>query len=140
MKHQLLSILILGILISGCSKVTNTKMGGTMFKDDLEFLKKYTQVNILSDQKGQAQIAVCPEMQGRVMTSTAAGAEGLSYGWINREFISSGKNDKHINPFGGEDRFWMGPEGGQYSIFFKNGDAFDLQHWFTSTASERRSI
>jgi hypothetical protein len=32
---------------------------------------------------------------------------------------------------GGEDRIWFGPEGGQFSLFFKNGDPFDLAHWQT---------
>jgi hypothetical protein len=36
-----------------------------------------------------------------------------------------------MNPFGGEDRFWMGPEGGQFSIFFERGAAFDFTNWFT---------
>jgi hypothetical protein len=65
------------------------------------------------------------------MTSSAEGDKGLSFGWINRELISSGKIAQHINVFGGEDRFWIGPEGGQYSIFFKKGVPFDLEHWFT---------
>ena len=26
-------------------------------------------------------------------------------------------------------RFWLGPEGGQYSLYFKPGDPFDLAHW-----------
>jgi hypothetical protein len=34
-----------------------------------------------------------------------------------------------MNVFGGEDRFWLGPEGGQYSLYFKPGDPFDLDHW-----------
>ena len=34
-----------------------------------------------------------------------------------------------MNVFGGEDRFWLGPEGGQYALFFKPGDPFDLDHW-----------
>jgi len=35
----------------------------------------------------------------------------LFYGWINRELVASGKRQKHINAFGGEDRFWLaGPE------------------------------
>ncbi len=65
------------------------------------------------------------------MTSTANGAVGDSYGWINRELISSGKTVEHINAFGGEDRFWIGPEGGQFSVFFAKGVPFDLEHWFT---------
>ena len=31
----------------------------------------------------------------------------------------------------GEDRFWLGPEGGQFALFFKKGDPFDLDHWQT---------
>ena len=34
-----------------------------------------------------------------------------------------------MNVFGGEDRFWLGPEGGQFALYFKKGDAFDLAHW-----------
>jgi hypothetical protein len=33
--------------------------------------------------------------------------------------------------FGGEERFWMGPEGGQYSIFFAPGKPFEFDDWFT---------
>jgi hypothetical protein len=36
-----------------------------------------------------------------------------------------------MNTYGGEDRFWIGPEGGQFSVFFKHGVPFDLEHWFT---------
>ena len=68
------------------------------------------------------------------MTSTAGGDGGLSFGWINREHIASGKLQPHINIFGGEDRFWLGPEGGQYSIFFAKGAKFELADWFTPVA------
>jgi hypothetical protein len=30
---------------------------------------------------------------------------------------------------GGEDRFWLGPEGGQYALYFPPGSAFDTDHW-----------
>jgi hypothetical protein len=65
------------------------------------------------------------------MTSSAAGENGLSYGWINHELIESGKIQEQINPVGGEERFWLGPEGGQYSIFFKNGSSFEFENWQT---------
>jgi hypothetical protein len=45
-----------------------------------------------------------------------------------------------MNAFGGEDRFWLGPEGGQFSIFFKKGDLFDLDHWFTPPAVNEGSF
>ena len=101
------------------------------FADDVAFLGLHTKILVLADERNQAQVAVAPAWQGRVMTSTAAGDAGSSYGWINREFIAVGEVDPHINVFGGEDRFWLGPEGGQFSIFFAKGAPFDLDHWFT---------
>ena len=104
------------------------------FGDDVAFLQEHTPVIVLSDRKAAAKVAVCPAWQGRVMTSSADGDAGLSYGWINRELISSGKIQPHINVFGGEDRFWLGPEGGQFSIFFARGAKFELSDWFTPAA------
>ncbi len=101
------------------------------FSDDVALLQKHTDLIVLKDSTGDAQIAVVPDYQGRVMTSTAAGADGMSFGWINHDLIRSGETVPHINPWGGEDRFWMGPEGGQFAIFFKKGDPFDLEHWQT---------
>ncbi|MBN1846863.1 MAG: hypothetical protein JW810_14350 [Sedimentisphaerales bacterium] len=105
-------------------------MAGT-FGDDVRFLKKHMDVQVLTGGGGKALAAVSADLQGRVLTSSANGPGGLSYGWINRELIASGENNPHINAYGGEDRFWLGPEGGQYSIFFAPGDPFDLEHWFT---------
>ena len=36
-----------------------------------------------------------------------------------------------MNVYGGEDRFWLGPEGGQFSLFFAPGAPQDLAHWQT---------
>lgn len=101
------------------------------FGDDVAFLRKHTDVIVLKDDSGTAQIAVVPAWQARVMTSTSGGDGGYSHGWINRELIASGKLQPHINVFGGEDRFWMGPEGGQFSIFFASGSKFEFADWFT---------
>lgn len=101
------------------------------FEADVWFLRKHTEVVVLTDRAGLARVAVVPAWQGRVMTSTDGGADGKSYGWINRDLIASRKLVPHMNPFGGEDRFWLGPEGGQFSIFFAKGAAFDLEHWQT---------
>jgi Family of unknown function (DUF6786) len=74
-------------------------------------------------------VAVAPAYQGRVMTSTTGGQESPSFGWLGRAAIASRTKQPHMNVFGGEDRFWLGPEGGQYSLFFRPGDPFDLEHW-----------
>ncbi|MDZ7315052.1 MAG: hypothetical protein ONA69_09770 [candidate division KSB1 bacterium] len=118
------------LLFAACQ--TAKKEGNVaMFKDDLEFLQKHTRVLVIKSDDERSQVIVAPSLQGRVMTSTADGLDGISFGWVNRELIASGENNPHINAYGGEDRFWLGPEGGQFSIFFKAGDPFDLEHWFT---------
>lgn len=101
------------------------------FGEDAKFLAAHTDAITLSDAAGQAQVVVVPQYQGRVMTSTTSGAQGLSFGWINRELIASGKIVPHMNAFGGEDRFWLGPEGGQFALYFKKGDPFEFDHWQT---------
>jgi len=99
------------------------------FDSDLAFLQQHTKVLVLSDPSGSAQVAVAPAYQGRVMTSTTGGSNAPSFGWIGRAAIASGKRQPHMNVFGGEDRFWLGPEGGQFALYFKPGDPFDLDHW-----------
>lgn len=101
------------------------------FSEHLSFLRDYTDVYVLSDPGGKAQVAVCPDLQGRVMTSTLDGPGGYSFGWVNEELIASGRTRPHINAYGGEDRLWLGPEGSRYSIFFAPNAPFDLDHWFT---------
>jgi hypothetical protein len=131
MRHVKLMVVLLCIgILAGCME-QQKKLGKNTFGDDIKFLKKHTDVVVLSDATGNGQVSVLPELQGRVMTSTAGGASGLSYGWINRELVASEKTVEHMNTYGGEDRFWIGPEGGQFSVFFKNGVPFDLEHWFT---------
>lgn len=131
MKYSILALLLIVALAVGCGKAVKEEPKGIMFKDDVAFLKQHTKVVVLTGKNILAQAAVNPDLQGRVMTSTAGGPDGLSFGWINREFIASKQNNVHMNAFGGEDRFWLGPEGGQFSIFFKKGVPFNLDNWFT---------
>ena len=130
MKHRLAIWLVVLSFLASCQNKQMEEQS-RMFKDDLEFLQKHTDIAVLSDDTGLAQVIISPEMQGRVLTSTASGPEGIGFGWINRDFIASGENNPHFNAFGGEDRFWMGPEGGQFSIFHKSGEPFDLDNWYT---------
>lgn len=108
------------------------------FSDDYEFLTKHTEIVLLEDQG--AAVAVAPAYQGRVMTSTVDRNKGASFGWINRKVIAAGllseedrkgKLEEHIYVFGGEERFWLGPEGGQFALFFKPGTKFEFEDWTT---------
>jgi hypothetical protein len=109
----------------------STKYTKGSFGYDLDFLKQYHKdLVVLGDDTAGPSVVIAPGYQGRVMTSTAGGMGGLSFGWVNHELIASGKSTPHMNAFGGEDRLWLGPEGGQFSIFFKKGTAFTYDNWF----------
>jgi hypothetical protein len=126
-----LTILFIGGALLGCRQTDDQTAQSGSFAEDVAFLKNHVEVIVLEDEARTSQIAVVPAWQGRVMTSTNGGPAGTSFGWINYDLVRSGEIQPHMNAFGGEDRFWMGPEGGQYSIFFKQGDPFDLTHWQT---------
>ena len=97
---------------------------------DAAFLKQHRkQVIELFSDDGMAKLILSADDQGRVMTSTATGDTGTSFGWLKYDLIASPAKQAHINPYGGEERFWLGPEGGQYSIYFKGGDDFVFDNW-----------
>ena len=78
---------------------------------------------------GQSRVLTVPVWQGRVMTSTTGGKNGNSYGWVNHRYISSGEISGQFNPFGGEERFWIGPEGGANSYYFAPGAEQVYANW-----------
>jgi len=147
MKNNLTASLLLALtgLVLSCNNAGNEKTSDAAAKDssatakgpskgaygyDLQFLKsKGINVLELQDKEGTAKVLLTPDYQGRVMTSTADGDTGSSFGWLNYELISSGTKRKQFNPVGGEERFWLGPEGGQYALYFKKGDSFNIAHW-----------
>ena len=110
-------------------RIPHTDYQKGSFGYDLAFLKKH-HANAVQLKNGDASIIVLPNYQGRVMTSTAEGNKGFSFGWINHDLIASGQPTPHFNAFGGEERFWLGPEGGQFSIYFKPGTAFTFDNWY----------
>lgn len=97
------------------------------FGYDLRFLNKHQKTIVLK--RDEAMIALIPGYQGRVMTSASSGLNGMSYGWINYKLIESGQKAAHFNNYGGEERLWLGPEGGQFSIFFAPGVPFKFENW-----------
>ncbi len=97
------------------------------FADDLAFLSAHGAVHVLESKTG-ARVALSAKYQGRVMTS-AVEAAGGSFGWINRDFILAGKTGTQFDNYGGEDRFWLGPEGGQFGLYFPPGKPFTFDAW-----------
>lgn len=119
---------------------TGTAFASQTYQEDVAFLRQHTPIIELIS--GPARVAIAPAYQGRVMTSSAAGPEGNGFGWINPEVISAGiKPDaertglaKHIHVFGGEERFWLGPEGGPFSLFFAPKVEQTFANWKTPAA------
>ncbi len=125
--------LALAVLVAGTIGTRAAAAERATYGEDFNFLVSHTKVIQLTGENGQ-RVAICPEYQGRVMTSSTNDLDGLSHGWVNREFISRGTPDKHFNNYGGEDRLWLGPEGGQFSLWFAPGAAQTLANWYTPPA------
>lgn len=106
----------------------DTTMEKGTYAYDAAFLKQHTG-KVLELSNGYSKILISADYQGRVMTTTATGDTGTSFGWLNYDLISSGEKKKQFNPVGGEERFWIGPEGGQYSIYFKGNESFTIANW-----------
>jgi len=129
-------LIIVTLFLSSCGgkEKKENKKPTTMAEDTIsqygynrDFLSRH--VKVIELKNGNSAIVLVPAWQGRVMTSTAEGDRGFSFGWINKDLIASGKIQPHFNPYGGEERLWLGPEGGQYSIYFKKGDQFVYDNW-----------
>lgn len=93
------------------------------------FQKNRVDVIELKNPGSPASVLIVPDYQGRVMTSSAEGDKGQSFGWINYALIESGVKSEQFNPFGGEERLWLGPEGGPFSIYFSPGAEQDFHNW-----------
>ena len=102
------------------------------FADDLAFLQKHGEVILLESPSG-GRVALSARYQGRIMTSAVA-SDGLSLGWVHRRFIEAGKTGTQFDNYGGEDRFWLGPEGGQYALYFPPSKPFQFSNWQTPSA------
>ena len=116
------------------SMATDTAFSKGTFGYDLQFLHRQdSNLVVLKNQQGNAQVIVSPAYQAKVFTSTADNTEGLSFGWVNYEAFA-GPKDAHMNAYGGENRFWLGPEGGIYSLYFKPKAEMVFDNWHTPAA------
>jgi len=117
-------------------KTETTAVKGT-FAYDRQFIEKYD-TSSLTITNGDAHVLISAKYQGKVFTSTAAGDSGHSFGWINYRAFE-GPLDPHMNAYGGENRFWLGPEGGIYSLFFPKGAKMVFENWKTPAAFDNEN-
>jgi hypothetical protein len=121
----------------GDSEPTSTADGGKQpvakgktYAEDVAFLREHVEVVELGGGDGPALVVV-PAYQGRVMTSTFDAAKGDGIGFIKYDVVEKGEITPGMTAFGGEDRIWLGPEGGQFSIFFNDGEEQNGDNWQT---------
>ncbi len=146
-RRFIVLFLILFTMMTACNNTSQTKeeakttdssyQKGT-FGYDLSFLQKHDSVVVLSANDNKAQIIVSPKYQAKVFTSTADGDNGFSFGWVNYKAFS-GPKDEHMNAYGGENRFWLGPEGGKFSLYFQPGAEMEFANWKTPAAFDTES-
>jgi hypothetical protein len=125
------------VLMSGCSssasknsnQMNNSVTKGKYGYDVAFFAANKIRTIELKSSDSKACILIVPGYQGRVMTSSVDGNDGMSFGWINYKFIEETKVSRQFNPFGGEERIWLGPEGGPFSIYFKKGVEQVFSNW-----------
>ncbi len=123
-----ITILTACALLGACGGAKQYPMG--TYGYDAQFLRKHDISTIeLCSADGQSKVMLIPAWQGRVMTTSACGDQGDSYGWINYKFIEAGAVSPQFNPVGGEERFWFGPEGGPFSLYFKKGQQQVYENW-----------
>jgi len=88
-------------------------------------------IELLSDDK-KGRIAIAPEIQGKVLTSTYAGLDGESNGWINQTAIKGDELD--FAEIGGEERLWFGPLGSQHSFYFQQVTPISDKNWLVPSS------
>ncbi len=97
------------------------------FQADADFLSRHFDIHVLKNGEG-GRAVVIPTLQGRTMTSASQGEGGQSYGYINYDMFTRDP-DPQINLFGGEDRIWISPEGGQFTVFCDPDVPMDFASW-----------
>lgn len=104
------------------------------FGYDLNYLSGKDKVIVLKSSDEKSQLILSAKYQGKVFTSTVNGTNGKSLGFVNYKAFCTEGQDKHANLYGGENRLWIGSEGGRFSIFFEPGDKQIYDNWHTPAA------
>jgi len=144
MKAVKLLALLAAVFLGSCRDRSNKSVFESQYAKgsfgyDLDFLKQQDTVIVLHNNDGTGQVIVSPKFQGKVFTSTANGPNGKSFGWINYKLFAQTSLNAHMNPYGGEDRLWLGPEGGKFALFFKPGTKMAFDYWHTPAAFDFES-
>jgi len=135
-KYNCLTLVLPWLMLFACGittqkeKAMNEYEKGT-FGYDLNYISRTDNPIVLSGDDGKARIIVSAKYQAKVFTSTVNGLSGKSLGYVGYKALDAETFDVHMNGYGGENRYWLGPEGGQFSIYFEPGKEQVYDNWHT---------
>lgn len=89
------------------------------YRNGKAFLESKTNLIELYNEFG-ARVAVCPEWNGRVMTSTCDGIDGESFGLIRVNEIETTNFRSEFLAFGGEEQFSLSPASGRFAFMYSD--------------------
>ncbi|MCH5716314.1 hypothetical protein MKP07_08910 [Niabella hibiscisoli] len=115
MIQRVFILLLAGTSILSCNSESKSKDSSTdsitanttmkepargSFGYDVNFLQqKDSNLIVLKSEDGQSQVIISPKYQAKVFTSSADGANGKSFGWVNYKAFD-GPVDAHMNAYG----------------------------------------
>ncbi|MCH2100424.1 MAG: hypothetical protein MK209_00660 [Planctomycetes bacterium] len=124
MRVRHVSYLIIPCLLASCASVLSEDRPS--FLAEASWLEEEAGGRLILS--GTGGFVYSPLLQGRVMTSTVDLSEpGL--GFVNREAIALRGEPAAFHNHGGVERFWIGPEGSQFSLYFDPGAPFVAELW-----------
>ncbi|HRV83847.1 MAG TPA: hypothetical protein P5275_03260 [Saprospiraceae bacterium] len=124
------TLIIATLVFIQCSHKKPFYMDPGYFGYDQAHLKEHVKdLVLLTSPDSNQQLLVSPSLQSRVFTSSADGRRGRSFGWVNYTLLERGEVSPQFNPYGGEDRFWLGPEGGPFALYFAAGQPQTFDNW-----------
>ena len=135
-KVDCLALVLLVMIVYSCGIATKKENDMNAYEKvtfgyDLQYISRTDNPIVLTGDNGKAQIIVSANYQAKVFTSTVDGLSGKSLGYVGYKALDAETFDEHMNTYGGENRFWLGPEGGQYSVYFAPGKEQVYNNWHT---------
>ncbi len=89
----------------------------------LQTFKNKTEVIELTSNNGHSRLFISPFHQGKVIASSHNGVDGFYNGWVDVKALEESTG------FGGEERLWLGPLGGQFSFYFQQIEPINDDNW-----------
>lgn len=89
------------------------------FSDAVQLLSDSGKTTYVLNSPGQGRpVLVCPALAGRVIGTTCDVNSGELGGFLDADAFLHGMKDIWDN-WGGEERYWLCPEGGQFGLMFQ---------------------